>query len=321
MLISDLTYHHGEAFSGEYRISDPILRFTKYGYPYITVSLGDMSGSLKGYLWLDRDDDQPDLAGSERASVCAHLRSFNGKWIAIIQRIDAVAACKSHPVALMPAWASPLGYLLPRLHDLVMSVENKSLHSFLVRIFDDDSIAFPFVAVPGSASHHHAYGGGLLEHSLECSEIVMQMPLFTSEIRELGVVAALLHDVGKIMTLTPAVKLSRAGFLLSHDALTLEVLGPHLRGLDEEWPDGAAALRYLLTWKNHRRKTFPLMTIAEAVSAADRISSGTNREADAFSTLPPWRNATSSLYGNGFWRPILYLDADKASHGQQSLGF
>lgn len=319
MLISDIIHNHGETFSGEYRLNSPLLHYTKYGNPYITFDLCDMSGSIKSYLWLNCNEEPPGFTDGDRVSVTAQLRFFNGKWIACIKMIDEAKTCTSHPVSLIPARICPLGHLIPRLQELVMSLENMPLHSFLARVFSDDLIAFPFVVVPGSSSHHHNYAGGLLEHSLECAEIVRHIPLFASEVREIGIVSALLHDIGKIRTITSNRSLSRSGFVLNHDDLTLEVLGPYLKGLDEEWPDGGIALRYLLTWKTHRRRPFPLMTIAEAVSAADRISSGVNRETEALSTLPPWRNATKSLYKNGFWRPTPYLETNEKSISRQSM--
>ena len=145
-----------------------------------------------------------------------------------------------------------------------------------------------------------------MRHSLECAEIVKSIPLFSKMDIELGSVAALLHDVGKIRTLASGLKSTGACFLLNHDALTLEVISPYLKRLDDDWPDGGSALRYLLTWKNHNYRPFPLMTIAEAVISADRISSGLDREQTAFSDLPSWRNLGESGSRQGFWRPKLY---------------
>ncbi|MBT0666221.1 TraI domain-containing protein [Geobacter pelophilus] len=308
MLIADLVHSHGTTFSGEYRIRSLMLGTSRSGAPYASFELGDMTGSLKSYLWIDADYGPPNLTEMDHVSVSARLECLDGKCVGLVNSIQTIKDYGAHPVELIPAWQCPLICLMPYLHQTVMVIESKPLRNFLVSIFDDDSIALPFVALPASRVNHHSYAGGLLEHSLECAEIIICMPQFSCETRELGVVAALMHDVGKIRTLSNASKLSHAGFLLNHEALTLEVLNPHLQKLDHEWSDGALALRYLLTWKNHTFRQFPLMTIAEAVLAADRISAGLSRELSDFSALPLWRNATKSLFKDGFWRPQPYQE-------------
>jgi 3'-5' exoribonuclease len=109
------------------------------------------------------------------------------------------------------------------------------------------------------------------------------------------------------MTLRSTDRFSAAGCVLDHDALTLEVLAPYLRKLDTVNPDVATALRYLWTWRHHRRGNIhPILTVAEAISAADRISSALNVEEEAFRERPDWqrfvRHGTSS---SQFWRPRL----------------
>jgi len=319
MLIASLTYYHGAAFSGEYRIRAPHSCIARNGVPYASFELGDMSGSLKSYMWLDKHQTPPGLSTNSRVSVCAQLRYLNGGWIAIVHAMENLDAKVSDPVALLPVWICPSNGLLAQLHDVINTIENEPFRGLLDNIFSDDAIALPFLAAPGSTANHHGYAGGLLEHSVECAVIINHMPLFPIETRDLGVVAALLHDVGKIRTLSPTVKLSHEGFLLNHDALTLEILAPHLKCFDSVWPDAAIALRYLLTWRSHRRKRHPLMTIAEAIASADRISSSLNKENAAFSQLPLWRNATEGLFDNGFWRPRPFLSNTPNEPSRHSL--
>mgnify|MGYP001270299270 CR=1 FL=1 len=313
MLITDITKSHGTTFSGEYRIRSLLLGTSRSGAPYASFELGDMTGSLKSYFWIDSDYGPPDLAEMDHVSVSARLECLDGKCVGLVNSIQAVKEYDANPVELIPVWQCPLPYLMHYLHQTVMAIKLEPLSSFLVSVFKDDSIALPFVAFPGSTTYHHAFAGGLLEHSLECTEIVNCMPQFSPEIKDLGIVASLLHDVGKIRTLTEAARLSCAGFLINHEAVTLEILTPHLKKLDKEWPDGALALRYLLTWKSHTYRKFPLMTMAEAVLAADRISSGLSREIIDFAALPSWRNATKSLFKDGFWRPRPYRGINETS--------
>ena len=122
---------------------------------------------------------------------------------------------------------------------------------------------------------------------------------------DLAIVGALLHDAGKTVTLRNGGKFSPASYALDHDALTLEVLAPYLKRLDSVNSDLADALRYVWTWKNHKRGNIhPILTIVEAISVADRISSALSVEEETFNGTPEWqRFARFEVGNNSFWRP------------------
>ena len=308
-MINSISYRHGSHVSGIYRIRTLRLnRTAKNGSPYIALEIGDMTGSLKSYIWTNEYEGPKNLAENDRITVSGRLRYFDGQWITVIHALEKADRSLGDPLSLIPFWWCPIGGSIPRLHQLVTNIRNRALRNFLEGVFSNDSIAAPFVSLPGSISHHHVFAGGLLAHSLECAESVNSLPLFSCETKELGTVAALLHDIGKIRTVNADSGLKQSGFVLSHDALTLEVLGHYLQRLEEDWPDGAIALRYLLTWKSNRHRSFPLMTIAEAVNSADRLSTGLDRERSVFSNLPAWRNAGGSNLSAGFWRPRPYAE-------------
>jgi 3'-5' exoribonuclease len=180
-------------------------------------------------------------------------------------------------------------------------------------VFSDDNFTLPFINLPASHKHHHSLAGGLLEHSLECAEMVCRFSEFGQDRRDLAVVGALFHDAGKIMTLRTADRFSAAGCILDHDALTLEVLSPYLKRLEATSHDISTALRYLWTWRNHRRGTVhPILTVAEAISAADRISSALNVEEEAFRERPDWQRFVRHGTSNSiFWRPRIGYHASE----------
>jgi 3'-5' exoribonuclease len=94
------------------------------------------------------------------------------------------------------------------------------LKGFVLDTLSDDTIAFPFVACPASLGFHHNYPGGLLRHSIECAQMVERYQEFAPDKKELGMVAALFHDIGKILTMTPHMRLTSLGRSLDHDKLT-----------------------------------------------------------------------------------------------------
>jgi hypothetical protein len=96
---------------------------------------------------------------------------------------------------------------------------------------------------PASRRHHHAYVGGLARHSLEVATMVASVSGLSSRERDLGIVAALLHDYGKIWSCNESTA-SRAW--RAHERVGLQNLAPALATLADNEPVLAAELTELL---------------------------------------------------------------------------
>lgn len=258
---------------GVFRLRRPFLTYTRAGKPFVSMILEDLNGSIPAYLW------RPDETKLPHELTCVHVRGkMRFRRDGLVADLDYLAAGVKRPediVRLIPRSLCPLPWLMPFLEALLGHLKNVALRQFLSDVLYDDGIAFPFVSCPASLGYHHNYPGGLLRHSIECAQMIERYQEFSPEKKELGIVAALFHDIGKILTMTPQMGLTSLGRCLDHDKLTLEILAPYLRRLDQGWPEGAAELRYLLTWRpGYKDKGFPKTPLANAVLAADRISAG-----------------------------------------------
>lgn len=307
MTIASLELKHGIPFDCVCRVCQPRWRTAQNGSQYMTLSLEDATGAIKAYVWTE--NLKIDFKEYDLVKARGTIRSFNGSWIASLQNADLVKDVRTNPVALLPQSICPLPALLARLDALPRGIKNRGLYRFVSDVLADDAISFPFVSLPASRKHHHCTAGGLLEHSLECTAMVGRFAEFPQAELELALVGALFHDIGKIRTLKDVGKLAPTGYVCGHESLTLEVLAPHLRTLDANCPDASLALRYIWTWQNQRRRQrpTPLLTIIEAISAADRISSGLNAQDAAFSGQPDWRSFAGFGDNNMFWRPRLAM--------------
>lgn len=200
--------------------------------------------------------------------------------------------------------------LASSLEDYIQGCPTDALRAFLCRAFSEQYLRQAFLTLPASREHHHAWPGGLAEHSLEVATIVGRSAILdTPTDCALGSVAALLHDIGKVRTMGADGRCTQRGWVLSHDALTLEVLANGLRFLDSCWPDGATDLRYLLTWKSTPVTRRPLRAIAILIQAADQYSSACSARDRAFHGKTDWqRFAVLEAAGprNRFWRPREY---------------
>jgi len=183
------------------------------------------------------------------------------------------------------------------------SITTPPLCEFLDTLFSDINIASCFISLPASVRHHHSIASGLLIHSVECAETANNQVYKSVADRDITVVAALLHDIGKVKSYTTNLKTTQLGRMVAHDHLTLEVCAPALSELDKLWPDGANTLRHIWTCRSEGAKYGfkPNTPLAIIVKFADRLSVGLYEHEEAFKT----RFLKSGLVWDGsdyFWQ-------------------
>ena len=303
-LIKDLDFRHGAVFSGKYRIRNPRQKVASTGVAYLACDIEDAFGRLKAYAWAPKNSIE--VAELDRVQLKGKIRELDNSFVVTVLHIEKLDSSCSNPLYLIPQSICPLPSFLEQLIVVVEGIRHDALRQFVFSVLADDSIALPFVRIPASRNHHHCISGGLLEHSLECAIMASRFAKLDNDLAGLAVVGALFHDIGKTRTVRSTGKLSEIGYVIDHDSLTLEVLSPYLRFLDNACPDAAIALRYVWTWRN-RKKALPnpITTIAEIVAAADRISTGLNVEEEAFRDEPEWKNFVKFKEKNMCWRPIM----------------
>lgn len=307
MTIANLDYHHRAPVNGQFRVRRPERKIAANGANYLSVTIEDSTGDLRAVSWDINIIDGLVLKEFDCIRMTGRLRTINGNWLVDMDSAELLQGEPVNPLHLIPRSMVPVPVLLAELETLYDCISHPPLKRFAGWVLTDATISFPFVSLPASRHHHHNTAGGLLDHSLECASMVSRYYEFPETEIQVAMVAALFHDIGKIRTIQCVGKPTAAGYVLDHDALTLEILAPHLQRLDIICPDAGMALRYLWTWRSQRKSCHPLLTIAEAISAADRISSGLDRQKSAFENSPDWQSFAKLGESSTYWRPRLEL--------------
>lgn len=119
----------------------------------------------------------------------------------------------------LPGTKRDLAEMQHELQQVCRSIENPYLFRLLDDIFSDPEVANTFSKAPAAKMYHHAYIGGLLEHSLTvvrlCSFLCDEHPEID---RNLLLTAAIFHDVGKTRAYTtgPLLDFTDEGKLIDH---------------------------------------------------------------------------------------------------------
>lgn len=301
MKINNLETNVGRYVTGTYRCGSHRERGRRDGL--MKIALRDATGSCDGLIRDDHVDTALAAADSILTVQGTVARTPQGATYIRITHCAPVTVASSPSWYLLPRCWVPAHALVSfdRLLGLLDRLHSGPLGPFMEQLFADVSLAKPYLGLPASRSHHHAYTGGLLIHSVECAEAAEYLARRFLPKHEcvLGVVGALLHDISKIRILPPAGGGRQAIHGVTQEALNLEVLAPFLAQLDTTWASGAAALREMLAPARPSGPSggwSPLL-LTDFIRYIDRLSAGADLRRNRFQHLPTQQRCTRTQHG------------------------
>ena len=204
------------------------------GGAFLTLELRDKTGSVNAVMW-DRIDDAlrcVEVGGFYR--VVGRMGDYQGKPqfnVSLIYPADPADVSRDDFIA---ASRYDRDKMMAELRGYVAAVKNSHLSALLDAIFGDPDFVEKFSLAPGGARVHHAYLGGLLEHTLLMCRLARSFPEVYKEIDgDLLMTGVILHDVGKVREYVydVAIDHSHDGRLLGHITMGYEMVSDKLAGI------------------------------------------------------------------------------------------
>lgn len=131
--------------------------------------------------------------------------------------------------------ASKSQSLLQRLTEILQGMSDPDLLRLGQAYLNDDALIEKLQTASAAVVHHHAYPGGLLQHTVDLMELAL---LVGGRYQELDVdrlvFGAFLHDLGKMEELSCDGDLSYTdrGQMVGHIVIGVQMLGDKLRSID-----------------------------------------------------------------------------------------
>ncbi|MCU7958605.1 MAG: TraI domain-containing protein [gamma proteobacterium symbiont of Bathyaustriella thionipta] len=243
-----------------YQVLHPARKTSRLGKDYLAFRISDGEHCFRAQAWVGEYVGPEQLLHGQQV----HIR---GQWVSFHHR--PILRCRS----IAPTQAAPLALekARTRIRAMLLRLSHPWLQQFVANVFADAEVLQSFLSIPASRHHHHAYPGGLFIHSVDAAWKVFRNPALTESEKPVAVVAALLHDIGKVSTHTRSGEYTATGYYVDHEALTLTVLDEALGRLDEQDPRTALLLRHHLTW-SPRKQPIPRAIGAAWVRTADQAS-------------------------------------------------
>ncbi|MHB1285605.1 MAG: 3'-5' exoribonuclease YhaM family protein [Leptospirales bacterium] len=149
---------------------------------------------------------------------------FNGETQLRLTKISPLKATPEEVFAFIPKSVVPVTEGMGKLKEYLESLEDPMLKEFGLMMLADPEIRDRFPLAPAAKKNHHAFVGGLLEHTLEILEMGDRIAPVLGLNRDLLLLGLFLHDIGKCWEIssTPGFSYTDEGRLVGHMYLGCE---------------------------------------------------------------------------------------------------
>lgn len=197
-----LPSQEGQFFESVLLVRKIATKTARNGNSFLSVELGDRTGSLSVVIFPDTPihaffnriregtpifvHGQTDYYQDRLSPRLAHASEIPPEELTRGRLLDT----------LVETCPEDLGKLRAEFATLVASISHEGLRQTVQYVFEE--LGDRFMVAPAAISMHHAYRGGLLEHTVHVARAAAALlPLYPEVHADLAIAGALVHDVGK----------------------------------------------------------------------------------------------------------------------------
>ena len=217
---------------GTYAVARKERLRTRGGDPYLALELVDRSGRIDARVWSDVELLDRRFGEGDAVRVLGRVERYRDRLQLDVRAIEP--SSDADPAELAPAARRDVAELEGFLDFLVAEVHHAGLREAVAAVLGDADVRARLRSHPAAREGHHAYAGGLLEHTVAVATICREATQLHARLRsDLLLAAALLHDVGRTAELgpPPTFRPTPEGELLGHVHLGLRLIERRADGL------------------------------------------------------------------------------------------
>lgn len=259
----------GDPLDGVFACTRKDRLVARTGSAYLALELRDRSGALPARLFRDADLHGAGFDRGDLVRARGRVVRFRGELQAELDQVARVDPAQADPASFLPVAYRDLDELDGFLEHLAGEVRQPAFGALLSGVLGDAGLRSKLRGYPATRGGHHAYLGGLLEHTVAVATLALETCVLHPRLdQDLLLTAAIVHDLGRTreLTLGAEVGISDEGRMLGHVELGLRMLEERGRaaGLDE--PRALALAHCVLT--HHGPDAAPQRRFASAEALA-----------------------------------------------------
>lgn len=187
-----------ERFEGVFCIANAQLAVTKNGDPYLACLLSDKSGQTPARRWNMPPEVFKTLPNEGFVWAEGRTQPFKGEVQFIIDNIEKAEPGPEMLRDLIPSSARDPEEMFTELKQILGTIKHPAMTALVDSYLADEMLVAHFKQAPAAKMLHHAFLGGLLEHTLALLRLADAVcPLYPKISRDIVLVGLFLHDLGK----------------------------------------------------------------------------------------------------------------------------
>ena len=248
----------GQAVNEIFIARDKQLAYKKDGAPYLTLNLMDRSGEIKAVVWDNVQAINKAFSAGDYVRVKGTASEYREALQLVVRHIERPDSADVDALDFLPTTERDMDKMLDRLIQISQTVGNKHLSRLLAVFFEDKDFVHRLKSAPAAKRMHHAYLGGLLEHTLSIARLSQAVcSHYMGLDKDVLLTAAILHDIGKVYEFSyeTHIDYSDAGRLLNHIVIGVEMLDKRIATLDNFPEDLSLVLKHMIV-SHHGTRDF-----------------------------------------------------------------
>jgi 3'-5' exoribonuclease len=187
----------GDLAEDVFVISGKQLAAGQNGKHYIKAFVSDRSAQITARIW-NASREMFNQLPDGFARIRARVENYQNNLQLIIEQFSPAKEGSFEVGDLLPQTHKDISRMCGKLQEMLGSIQNRHLAALLQAYLDDEKLMGGFCKAPAAMSFHHAYIGGLLEHTLNAIEVADAVCKFYPGLnRDLVVAGIFLHDIAK----------------------------------------------------------------------------------------------------------------------------
>lgn len=285
----------GDDIRAPFLVSAASLQQAKNG-PFWRLEIKDASGTLEARIWSPASQAYCEISAGLLAEVEGRADSYRDQLQVNVNRLRLLTEEETREAdlaAFLPASARPATEMLEEMETLCRrEFTHKPWRTFALNVLADPDIRPRLLTATAAKGVHHAWVGGLLEHTLSVAGLCLRFCDHYPDLdRQTLLAGALFHDLGKIWELSGGLAndYTDEGRLVGHINIALEKLEPHLKKARLE-SELALHLKHLVLSHHglyeYGSPRLPQTAEAFALHYADNLDAKLTQSRSLFKDLP-----------------------------------